>query len=47
MKWISAIQCAVCFGFGAYDATQKNMFCVVWIGMAIIYYIRYEKQNES
>ena len=46
MKWISLLQFLVCFGFGAYDATQKNMLCVVWIGAAIVYYINFKKEQE-
>lgn len=46
MKYISHIQFLVCFGFGIYNATQNKMFCVVWIGAAIIYYINFKKEEE-
>jgi hypothetical protein len=46
MKWISAIQFAICFGCGLYDATQNNMLCVVWIGASIVYYINFKSKEE-
>jgi hypothetical protein len=46
MKYISLIQFLACFGFGIYESTQNNMFCVVWIGAAIIYYINFKKEED-
>ena len=46
MKYISFIQFLVCFVIGIYDATQNKMFCVVWIGAAIIYYINFKKEED-
>lgn len=46
MKYISLIQFLLCFGFGAYYAMKDDMFCVVWIGAAIIYYINFKKEED-
>jgi hypothetical protein len=46
MKYISLIQFLVCFAAGVYDAIEDNMFCVVWIGGAIIYYINFKKEED-
>lgn len=46
MKWITAIQCAICMGACVYDGTQEKMFCVVWGVATIMYFIKFNEEKK-